>query len=109
MVDPPPRRQPIDLTLSASVFRLEYYQPYIKFLLIGASTLTREGRAFRVRPIAFDPIEGDYIYTGIDQQYYILNEPDASVPFEVREIETADFYCGKDGVVIATSAGPCDF
>jgi hypothetical protein len=62
MVDPPPRRrQPIDLTLSPNMFRLEYYRPYIEFLRTGASTLNRQGRLFRVRPIAFDPIEGDYI------------------------------------------------
>lgn len=107
--DPPsnPPRRPVNLTISLGAFGYEYYRPYIDFLQQGSSVITRQNRKFRVKPIMFDPISQEYIYTGLESIYYTLEEDSADFRFKVGAIDEPDFYCGSDGIVVAAHKDPC--
>lgn len=109
LIDPPPRgSSPVDLTVKPDDLGRGYYQAYIEFLQADPRKMRRDNRAFIVRPIAYDPVEGEFIYVGLEDRYFFLSDSQTQFTFSVDEYEDKSLYVGTDGVAIATSPGPCD-
>lgn len=109
LVDPPPRRdEGVDVKLDPDDHGRGYYRPYIEFVRADPRKVLRDDRVFLVRPILYDPIKNGYVYLGLEDRYFFLDE---TTPFEfkVTEYEDESMYAGTDGVVVIISSGPCDF
>jgi hypothetical protein len=106
LVDPPsePPSRPVDLRVSPEEFEVEYYRPYIESLGTEYSITRRQERSFRVQPIAVDPITRDYIFVGLEDVYAEGAQVGRNFQFAVEEIDEETFYCGTDGIVIASSS-----
>ena len=83
--------------------RTKYYSGLIEILRKGHSQVVRrEDRTFRVTLMAFDPIDKEYIFMGLEEIFV------GGDSFEfVKEIDTDGIYIGTDGIAIMSSRWPC--
>ena len=109
MVDPPPRRRnPLALSIDPDELGNGYYEPFREFLQGDVRIVKRGNNAFVLRVIAFDPIDHDYIYVGLDERLLLKTRRSRSLPGRGTEFEDEGLYVGTDGVAIASSSGPCN-
>jgi hypothetical protein len=92
--------------VASEEFKRDYYRPYIEHLRTGSIPVIRHGRSFRLRSTAYDPIDNEFIYVGLEKAYQDLDQPNAPFQFQVDEIDEATFHCGTDGIVVASSKRP---
>ncbi|MND08941.1 hypothetical protein D3C83_319020 [compost metagenome] len=61
-----------------------------------------------MRVIAYDPINHDYIYIGVEKKFLDELATGENAVESVKEYEDRSFYVGTDGVAVVSSPGPCD-
>ena len=103
---------PEKLKMSPESFGVGYYEPYIDFLRIGETfQVNVRNVPFLVRPIALDPIDGDWIFVGLEA---VIASGRVSKNERLMDWfcechgDGENWYVGKDGVLIATACNPCN-
>jgi len=119
LVDPKSDRG-LDIQMEKAMFGSQYYRPFVSFLDTTQSTfqIRLGSNPVTIRPIAYDPIDNNWIFVGIHQGILKLmkdfndgkadNAEEKLMDFNLDEAAAGNnWYIGRDGIAVVTGSNPC--
>jgi len=109
LVDPPAEEAfgpgSISINFEQSAIIDGYYRPIFDWLTERTSTIERQDIRLVMKLAAFDPVDDEYIFLGLEDQA-VDSIRRNELPERLNSLDLADAYIGADGIALVTSHEP---